>query len=415
MWRRIAVASSHEGVDKDEGKMTNPRPERFGQAASRRRGGALTRRMVIMLVAVAVLFGLVFGYGAVRSFFIARFLAGFANQVQTVATMTAQVTPWQPGLQSVGSITAVNGASISAEVAGIVDTINFESGEDVQKGALLLTLRPNNDPAVLAQLEAQAALAAINAARDQRQFAADAVSQAQLDSDNAQLASAQAQVAAQKALIEEKQIRAPFAGRLGIREVDLGQYLTAGTAIVSLQQLNPVYVDFHMPQQAFSQLQPGQKVDVSVDAYPGQDFTGTIKALDSNVDQATRSIAVRATLDNSKLLLRPGMFASVNVSVGTPQDFITLPQTAITYNSYGDTVYLVTHGKDANGKPALIATQVFITPGETRGDQVAVLAGVNPGDVVVVAGQVKLRNGVAVDINNKLLPSNEPNPNPANE
>jgi membrane fusion protein (multidrug efflux system) len=371
--------------------------------------------MVIMLCAVGVLFGLVFGYGALRSYFIGKFLAGFANQVQTVATMTAEETPWQPGLQSVGSITAVNGASISAEVSGIVDTINFESGEDVQKGTLLLTLRPNNDPAVLAQLEAQAALAAINAARDERQLAANAVSQAQVDSDRAQLASAQAQVAAQKALIEEKQVRAPFSGRLGIRQVDLGQYLVAGTAIVSLQQLNPVYVDFHMPQQALAQVGPGQKVDVGIDAYPGQDFIGTISALDSNVDQATRSIEVRATLDNSKLLLRPGMFASVNVSVGTPQDFVTLPQTAITYNSYGDTVYLVTHGTDAKGKPALIANQVFVTLGETRGDQVAVLAGVNPGDIVVVAGQVKLRNGAVVDINNKLLPSNEPNPNPANE
>jgi membrane fusion protein, multidrug efflux system len=375
----------------------------------------LSKRMVIMLCAVGVLFGLVFGYGALRSFFIGKFLASFANQVQTVATMTAEDTPWQPGLQSVGSVTAVNGASLSAEVSGIVDEIHFDSGQDVQKGALLLTLRPNNDPAVLAQLEAQAALAAINAARDQRQFAVDAVSQAQLDSDRAQLASAQAQVAAQRALIEEKQIRAPFSGRLGIRQVDIGQYLTAGTEIVSLQQLNPVYVDFHMPQQALSQVVPGQKVDIKVDAYPNEDFSGTVSALDSNVDQATRSIEVRATLDNSKLLLRPGMFANVNVSVGTPQDFVTLPQTAITYNSYGDTVYLVTHGKDANGKPALIATQVFITPGATRGDQVAVLAGVNPGDVVVVAGQVKLRNGAVVAINNKLLPSNEPNPTPANE
>jgi membrane fusion protein (multidrug efflux system) len=375
----------------------------------------LTKRMIIMLVSVGVLFFLVFGFGTFKSIMIARFLAGFANQVQTVATMTAHDTSWQPTLQSVGSVTAVNGASLSAEVSGIVDTIHFESGQDVHKGDILLTLRPNNDPAVLAQLQAQAALAAITAARDTRQLAADAISQAQLDSDNAQLKAAQAQVAAQQALIAEKQIRAPFTGRLGIRQVDLGQFLTSGTAIVSLQQLNPVYVDFHMPQQDFAQIQPGQKVDVSIDAYPNEDFIGTVKALDSNVDQATRSIAVRATLDNSKLLLRPGMFAVVNVSSGTPQNYVTLPQTAITYNSYGDTVYMVTKGKDTKGKDALIASQVFVTLGNTRGDQVAIISGVKPGDEVVVAGQVKLRNGALVAINNELLPPNEPNPTPPNE
>jgi membrane fusion protein (multidrug efflux system) len=375
----------------------------------------LRKRMVIMLVCVAVLFGLVFGYGAMRSFFIAKFLAGFANQVQTVATMTAETTAWQPNLQSVGSITAVNGASLSAEVGGIVDTIHFESGEDVRKGDLLLTLRANNDPAVLAQLQAQAALAAITAARDEKQLAADAIAQSQLDSDRAQLASAQAQVAAQQALINEKQIRAPFSGRIGIRQVDLGQFLAAGTEIVSLQQLNPVYVDFHLPQQALAQVQPGQKVDVSVDAYPAEPFTGTIMALDSNVDQATRSIAVRARLDNGKLLLRPGMFANINVSTGTPQQVVTLPQTAITYNSYGDTVYVLSQGTDAKGKADLIANQVFVTLGDTRGDQVAVTSGINPGDQVVVAGQVKLRNGAIVVVNNNLLPPNSPNPTPPNE
>jgi membrane fusion protein (multidrug efflux system) len=375
----------------------------------------LTKRMVIMLVSVGVLFFLVFGFGTFKSIMIARFLAGFANQVQTVATMTAQDTSWQPSLQSVGSVTAVNGASLSAEVSGIVDTIHFESGQDVRKGDVLLTLRQNNDPAVLAQLQAQAALAAITAARDTRQLAADAISQAQLDSDNAQLKAAQAQVAAQQALISEKQIRAPFTGRLGIRQVDLGQFLTAGTEIVSLQQLNPVYVDFHLPQQSFAQIGPGQKVDVSIDAYPNQDFIGTVEAVDSNVDQATRSIAVRATLDNSKLLLRPGMFAGVKVSSGTPQNYVTLPQTAITYNSYGDTIYVVIHGKDAKGKDALIADQVFVTTGPTRGDQVAIISGVKAGDEVVVAGQVKLRNGATVAINNELLPPNEPNPLPANE
>jgi membrane fusion protein (multidrug efflux system) len=197
--------------------------------------------------------------------------------------------------------------------------------------------------------------------------------------------------------------------------VDLGQFLAAGTEIVSLQQLNPVYVDFHLPQQALAQVQPGQVVDVSVDAYPAQKFTGTVMALDSNVDQATRSIAVRARLDNSKLLLRPGLFANISVATGTPQQVVTLPQTAITYNSYGDTVYVLSPGTDAKGKPDLIANQVFVTLGDTRGDQVAVTSGVKPGDQVVVAGQVKLRNGAVVAVNNNLLPPNSPNPTPPNE
>lgn len=375
----------------------------------------LGRRMVVMLVSVGILFGLVFGYGAVKSYFIAKFLKGYANQVQTVATMKAVETPWQPTLQSVGSITAINGASISAEVSGIVDAIHFKSGENAREGQVLLTLRPNNDPAVLAQLEANAALAAINLSRDEKQYAVSAVSKAQLDSDRATLAADQAQVAAQKATMAEKVVRAPFSGRLGIRQVDVGQYLAAGTDIVSLQQLNPVFVDFNLPQQALAQIEPGQNVAVMLDTYPGQTFTGKVDALDSVVDQAARSVAVRATIDNSKLLLRPGMFATVTVDTGTPDNYVTLPQTAITYSSYGDTVYVVTHGKDASGKPALVANQVFVTLGATRGDQVAVLKGVNVGDEVVVAGQMKLHNGTAVAINNKLLPSNSPNPNPPNE
>ncbi|MBB5372669.1 efflux RND transporter periplasmic adaptor subunit [Acidocella aromatica] len=374
-----------------------------------------TKRMVIMLVSVAVLFALVFGYGALRSFMIGQFLKGFANQVQTVATITAEASPWQPQLQSVGSITAINGAALSAEVSGIIDTINFESGADVQKGQVLATLRPNNDPAVLAQLQATAKLDAINYARDQKQFAASAVSQATLDSDRETLAAAQAQVAAQQALMAEKVIRAPFAGRLGIRKVDIGQYISPGTEIVTLEQLDPLYVDFYLPQRTLSEVQPGQTVNLSLDAYPGQSFTATVSAIGAQVDQDTRSVAVRATVPNGKLLLRPGMFASLSVATGAPASYVTLPQTAITYSSYGDTVFIVRHGQDAKGKPALVAEQVFVTLGDTRGDQVAVLSGVQPGDVVVTAGQVKLRNGAVVSINNSVQPPNSATPNPPNE
>jgi len=380
--------------------------------------GKTAKRMIVMLAAVGLIFGCVFGFGAFKAIMIAHFLAGFANQVQTVATVTAETSSWQPQLQSVGSVVAVNGASLSAEVAGIVDTIDFESGKDVQKGDLLVTLRPNNDPALLAQLQATQRLDEITYARDQKQFAANAVSQAQLDTDRANLQAAQAQVQAQQALIAEKQIRAPFAGRLGIRQVDPGQYLPVGTAIVTLEQLNPLYVDFYLPQQALSNLQIGRDVRLSIDAFPGQSFPAKISAIDATVDSATRSIQVRATLPNDNLLLRPGMFASVQVSTGNEVSHITLPQAAISYNPYGDTVYaltLDTAARKPGTPPVYVAHSVFVTLGDTRGDHVAVLTGVKQGDLVVIAGQLKLRNGSLVSVDNTVQPANSPTPNPPNE
>ncbi|WP_234730094.1 efflux RND transporter periplasmic adaptor subunit [Acidocella facilis] len=369
------------------------------------------KRTIIMLLIVVLILGMVFGWGALRAVFIAKFLKGFANQVQTVATIQAQETPWQPAIQSVGTVTAINGASLSAEVGGIVDTIHFESGQDVQKGDVLLTLRANNDPAVLAQLQAQAKLDEINYARDLKQFAANAVAQSTVDTDRANLAAAQAQVAAQQASMDEKIVRAPFSGRLGIRQVNLGQYLQPGTAIVTLEQLSPLFVDFYLPQQALVALKVGQVVNLKIDAYPGQTFPAKIAAIGATVDSATRSIAVRAVLQNDDLRLRPGMFASVSVETGAPKEAVTLPQTAIAYSSYGDTVYVVKHGQGN----ALVADQVFVTLGATRGDQVQILDGVKPGDEVVTAGQVKLHNGSPVAVNNTIQPSNDPNPNPPNE
>jgi len=375
----------------------------------------MTKRMIIMLACVGLLFGAVFGFGAFKSYMIGQFLKGFANQTQTVATTIATTSEWQPQISSVGSLVAVNGASLSSETAGIVDSIHFDSGADVPAGALLLTLRANNDPAVLAQLQAAASLDAITTARDVKQLQADAISQAQLDTDRANLQAAEAQVQSQEALMAEKQIRAPFAGRLGIRQVDVGQYLPMGTAIVTLEQLNPLYVDFYLPQQTLSALSAGQQVQVTLDAFPGETFPAKLVAIDAVVDPATRNVQVRATLANDALKLRPGMFASVSIGVGTQQSLITLPQTAISYNPYGDTVFIVEHAKDSSGKPELLAQQVFVTLGDTRGDQVSVLSGVNPGDEVVTAGQLKLRNGAPITVNNVVQPTNNPNPTPPNQ
>ena len=385
----------------------------------------MIKRLVIMLLAVGIVFGLIFGFGAFRNIMIGKFLATLSNPSQTVAAIKAADMPWRPSLHAVGSLVAINGANLSAEVSGVVDTIHFESGEDVAAGTLLLTLRANNDPAVLAQLQATAALDEVNYRRDVKQLAADGVSQATVDTDRATLASANAQVQAQQLLIAEKQIRAPFAGRLGIRQVDLGQYLSAGTEIVTLQQLDPLYVDFYVPQQALSQISVGQALTVSIDAFPGRGFPGTITAINSAIDTTTRMVQVRAGLSNPGLVLRPGMFATVDVGIGQPQNFVTLPQTAITYNPYGDTVFIVTPdnkppaGKTPNGKAAkgggLVANQQFVTEGETRGDQVAITRGVNVGDQVVTAGQIKLKNGSPVTINNSIQPTNDANPSPPNE
>ncbi|OYY03874.1 MAG: efflux transporter periplasmic adaptor subunit [Acidocella sp. 35-58-6] len=375
----------------------------------------MIKRLIIMLLAVVVVFGLIFGYGAFRGIMIGKFLATLSNPPQTVSTITATESPWQPSINSVGSVVAINGANISSEVAGIVDTINFKSGDNVAAGALLATLRLNNDTAVLTQLQATAKLDAITYQRDLKQLQADAVSQAQVDTDKATLDAAEAQVHAQQALIDEKQIKAPFAGTLGIRQVNIGQYLSAGTQIVTLQQLNPLFVDFYVPQQALAQISVGQALTVKVDAFADQIFPGKISSINSAVDTTTRTVQVRATIDNDKLLLRPGMFATVNVGIGAPDNLITLPQTVITYNPYGDTVYTVSHGKDANGKDELLAHQVFVQVGDTRGDQIAITKGIKAGDVVVTAGQLKLHNGAIVNINNDIAVSNSPNPNPPNE
>lgn len=377
--------------------------------------GKVVKRTTIMLIIIAVIAALLIGWGVMRAYFIGKFLTAFKNQVQTVATMKVAQTPWQARIQSVGTLTAINGAALSAQVPGIVATIDFHSGEDVQKGAVLLTLRPDNDPAVLAQLKAQAQLAAINYARDEKQFAANALSKAQLDSDRANLESANAQLAAQQASMDEKVVRAPFAGRLGIRQVDVGQYLPAGTSIVTLEQLNPLFVDFYLPQQDLPKLKVGQDVEVGLDAYAGQLFPAKITAIGATITQDTRSIPVRAELQNPGLTLRPGMFTTVLIDVGAPQNRLTLPQTAIAYNSYGDTVYVVDQGKDETGREALTARQVFVTLGATRGDQVQVLSGLQPGEEVVIAGQLKLHNGSPLRINNSLQPADSPNPNPPNE
>ena len=373
----------------------------------------MIKRMAIMLVSVAVVLGGIFGFQMFKAAMIKKFMEGMRSPPQTVSAAKAAVSEWQPKLEAVGSLRAVRGADLSLEVSGVVDTIAFNSGDDVEAGASLLKLRDDDDVAKLQSLQAVADLNEITYERDVKQFKMQAVSQATLDTDAANLKNAKAQVAQQKAIVDKKFLRAPFAGHLGIRAVDLGQYLGAGTVIVTLQALDPIYLDFFVPQQAIGQVGLGQTVSVKVDAFRDQTFEGVISAVNPKIDPSSRNVQVRATLKNPDHRLIPGMYATVDILTGKPESYVTLPQTAITYNPYGNTVYIVdSRGDGADGKPQLVARQTFVTTGPTRGDQVAVLKGVSDGDTVVTAGQIKLRNGSPILIDNSITPTADAAPAP---
>jgi membrane fusion protein (multidrug efflux system) len=376
------------------------------------RTASLITRMVIMLIVIGVILGGIFGFQMFKGKMIAQFLASRANPAQTVSTTVAAKSDWQATLEAVGSFRAVNGANLSSEASGILDKFSFTDGQDVQAGAVLFQLRLDNDVATLQQLQATADNAQITYDRDLRQLKAQGVSQATVDTDSANLKSAQAQVIGQQALIDEKTVKAPFAGRLGVRQVDLGQYLSAGTTMVTLQALDPILFDFTLPQQALAQLKVGQAVTASVDSYAGQGFDGKITAISPVIDTSSRSLTIRASFANPDHRLLPGMYGKVSIAVGAPQQYVTLPATAVTINPYGNVVFIVSE-KDANGQKQMVANQSFVTTGQTRGDQIAVLKGIDPGQTIVTSGQLKLQNGSPVVVNNTVTPPSDPKAAPA--
>jgi len=375
----------------------------------------MTKRMIIMLIAVLALFGGLFGFKAFLGVKIREGIAAKGLPAQTVSTAKAQFTEWQGEFQAVGTLRAVRGADIAPELPGVITAIHFQSGQSVEAGAPLVQLNAESDLARLQSLAAAADLAQANYERDKKQLEFQAVSQAVVDTDAATLKSAKAQVAEQQALLNKKLVRAPFAGRLGIRAVDIGQYVNAGTKLVTLQALDPVYVDFYAPQKSLGKIALRQKIILKTDAFQGQQFPGEVSSIDPKVDLATRNVQVRATVRNPKQSLLPGMFATVVLASGGPQRFLTLPQTAVSYNPYGDTVFVVEESKGKDDKVALVAQQKFVTTGEARGDQVAILSGIKEGDTVVTAGQIKLRSGFPVIVNNSIQPTNEPAPKPKDQ
>lgn len=376
----------------------------------------MTKRMLIMLLIVGLLFGGIFGFQVFKAVKIKEFMASNRPPPVAVTAMKAEFQPWQPRLNAVGSLRAVRGVDVSSEVAGIVRSLHFKSGDEVKADQLLVQLNADSDIAQLHALEAAAELARTTYERDKAQFAARTVSKAALDADAADLKSKRAQVAQQAALVEKKSIRAPFAGRLGISTVSPGQYLNPGTMIVTLQSIDPILVDFYLPQQQLSRITIRQAVAITTDTYPGQTYPGKITAMSPLVDPQTRNIQIEAAIDNPKHKLLPGMYASISVEAGNVARYLTLPQTAVTFNPYGESIYIVEQGgKGAEGKPTLTAKQNFVTVGDTRGDQIAILDGIKEGDMVITSGQLKLKNGSLVIINNKVQPSNDAMPKPTDE
>jgi len=362
---------------------------------------------IVILAAVGV-------FAAVAYFPIAAFQAkGFPMPLPaSVSTAKAVFEEWMPKMEVVGTFQPVRGADLSVEVPGIIDEVSFDSGGNVAAGAPLIRLRDSDDVAKLRTLEAARDLAKSNFDRDKAQLDRMLIARAQFDVTSANLQSYEAQVAEQQAIVAKKTLRAPFAGQLGIRAVNAGQFISPGTVVVTLQALDPIYLDFFLPQQVLDRAKVGQEVTVRVDAYPQATFTGRISTIDPKVDTATRNVAVRATLPNRDRRLLPGMFATAEILTGEPQRFITLPQTAITFNPYGNMVFRVTEEAGAEGKQSLVVRQTVVTTGQTRGDQIAVLSGLDEGDLVVSAGQTKLQNNSPVTVNNAVQPSNDPNPQP---
>jgi len=374
----------------------------------------MTIRLLVLLAAVVLVVGGVWAYKFYTLHALQKRMATMMIPPVTVSTAIAPSDVWQRQFHAVGSFAAVQGVTVSNQIEGSVAKIAFESGQHVKAGDLLIQQDISTDEALLRGLVAQADLARITLDRARELRANDTNSQADLDSAEAQARASSSAVDNERALIGKKTICAPFSGVLGIRQVDLGQFLPAGGSIVTLQALDPIYVNFTLPQQDVADLHVGQTVRVTVDAYPGAVFEGKVNALNSKVDDATRNIQVQATIPNKDERLLPGMFAGVDLILPRQDHFVTLPETAIVYNPYGNAVYVIERTKTESGAQLLVARQHFVTLGETRGDEVAVVKGVNAGDEIVTAGQLKLHNGSPVIVNNAVVAPVNPAPNPPN-
>lgn len=364
------------------------------------------------IAACGAAFLLIAGIKGAQIFTIMRQYANFTMPPETVSTITAKAETWAPELKAVGSTAAVQGVQVSTDQSGIVTRINFESGQKVKQGDLLVQLDVTQEQAQLRSAEAQQKLAGLNLQRQQNLLKSRVSSQADFDAAQAQYDQTSAAVEEAKSAIAKKTITAPFSGVLGIRMVNLGEYLESGAKVAPLQSLDPIYVNFWIPQQELARLSAGQPVHVNVDGMAHLKFEGTINAVDSVVDEATRNVKVQATVANPDSKLRAGMFVNVSVPTSEKNEVIVVPATAIQYAPYGDSVFVVEETQDKNGQPQKTVRQQMVKLGDTRGDQVSLLTGVKADEEIVTAGGFKLRGGSTVAINNDIQVSNEAAPTP---
>jgi membrane fusion protein (multidrug efflux system) len=334
--------------------------------------------------------------------------------VTTVVSAQVEEQVWAPTVSSVGTVTAVQGATVATELGGVVATVGFESGSMAKKGDVLLQLDASSEEAQLRTAEAEAELARADLERARELAQRKVVSKAEFDAAESKLKQKEGTVGNMRAMITKKEVRAPFDGELGIRQVNLGQMINAGQQVVSLQSLDPVYIDFSVPQQNLPKLAPGLEVKVRTDALPEREFVGKLTAINSAVDTVTRNVSVQATLENRDHALRPGMFVKLDVFLPEKGTSLVIPGTAVSYAPYGDSVFIIEKKKDEKtGQESEVLRQQFVRIGETRGDYVAVIKGLEAGQQIVGTGVFKLRNGMAVTINNDLAPKPQLNPTPA--
>jgi membrane fusion protein (multidrug efflux system) len=332
----------------------------------------------------------------------------------TVSSVQVKEENWPPMFSSVGTISAVQGATVSAELAGTVAEVKFENGAVAKKGDVLVRLDASSEEAQLKSAEAELELARADLARARDLAARNVVSKAELDSADSKFKQKEGAVNNMRSMISKKEVLAPFDGQLGIRQVNVGQMITAGQQVVSLQSLDPLYVDFALPQQDLPQLKAGLEVRVHTDVVAGREFTGKLTALNSLVDPVTRNVTLQATIENKDHALRPGMFAKIDVLLPEKEKTLVIPGTAVSYAPYGDSVFVIEKKKDEKtGKETQTLRQQFVRVGEARGDFVSITKGLEPNQTVVATGVFKLRNGMSVVINNDLAPQPQLNPKPA--
>ena len=363
----------------------------------------MIKRVALIVLFSLLLFGALFGW---KFYQIKQAVSSMKPPPPpVVAVATVRTEEWESYLTAVGSLTSVAAIEVSTEVPGKIKALHFDSDQLIKRGQLLLELDASTDMAELAGYEADRKLAQVKYFRGQQLIQRNFISKSDYDLNKATLDQADAVVAAKKTLIEKKRITAPFTGRVGMRKVNIGQFISAGESIVTLQKLQPIYADFSLPEQHLGSIRLNQAVNLTVAAYPERTFTGRISAVNPGVDKSTRSLNLRATLDNPEQLLRPGMFADVRLLLNAKKTVLTVPDTAITYNPYGDSVFVVEEGKQG-----LTVKLKQVSAGETRSGRVEIVKGLNLDDRIVSAGQVKLRNGIQVALDAKPAPGEREQP-----